>query len=498
MATEFTFHISSLRLSKILMISTIVLIGAFQCYWINKLYHEERDTLKKEADVVFRDVMYKLQVERFRKDSSFFKKTWVKNGEDIPDNLFVIDVIDSMRTKAMDSALRVGLKGRVADYSISLGHEDTVATMGNAVRRINTMHIEGTAGEDGPHIMKYFSTNKNFTDSFPLKRIDSAYKKELLKNGIDVPYTVEVTSGSEAGVQKALKSGDLKTNFTFVGLSKAYAYQASLGNPFGYIVNKIKLPILVGIMLIAFTIISFVFLYHNLVQQQKLAAIKNEFISNITHELKTPIATVNVAIEALRNFNALQNPERTKEYLDISALELQRLSMLVDKVLKLSMFENKEIELKKERIDLHQLAAEVITSMKLQFDKAGAIIQLTKEGNEFWVLVDKLHITSVLYNLLDNALKYAKNDPYITVHLSEDPKFVTMSVSDNGIGIPAAYKDKIFEKFFRVPSGDHHNIKGYGLGLSYVHHIILKHYGSISVDSAEGKGSTFIIKLPKA
>lgn len=225
---------------------------------------------------------------------------------------------------------------------------------------------------------------------------------------------------------------------------------------------------------------------------------KNEFISNITHELKTPIATVHVAIEAMRNFNALQHPERTKEYLDISASELQRLSLLVDKVLRLSMFENKEIELRKEPVDLHLLAAEIIAGMKLQFDKVQAAVQLTKEGNNFSVSADKVHISSVLYNLLDNALKYRNGTPYITVHLAEDATGVTITVSDNGIGIPAAYQEKVFDKFFRVPSFDHHNIKGYGLGLSYVHHIVEKHKGSISVTSTEGKGSSFIVKLPRA
>jgi two-component system phosphate regulon sensor histidine kinase PhoR len=172
--------------------------------------------------------------------------------------------------------------------------------------------------------------------------------------------------------------------------------------------------------------------------------------------------------------------------------------MLVDKVLKLSMFENKEIELKKETFDLLQLSAEVIAGMKLQFEKAGANIQLTHSGEDFLLQADRLHLTSVLYNLLDNALKYSSAAPFITVHLYHVGQLIAVSVTDNGIGIPDAYVDKIFQKFFRVPSGDHHNIKGYGLGLSYVNHIVTSHNGSISVTSTQGKGSTFTVKLPKA
>jgi len=225
---------------------------------------------------------------------------------------------------------------------------------------------------------------------------------------------------------------------------------------------------------------------------------KNDFISNITHELKTPIATVNVAIEALRNFNALQSPERTKEYLDISAAELQRLSMLVDKVLKLSMFENKEIELQKENFDLKILIEEVLYSMRLQFEKQGAIVDFKTMGPDFIIHADRLHITSVVYNLLDNALKYSRENPIIHVELAAIGSDMQLNVTDNGIGIAADYADKIFDKFFRVPSGDHHNIKGYGLGLSYAAEVVRKHNGAISLDSELGKGTKFTVKLPKA
>jgi len=226
--------------------------------------------------------------------------------------------------------------------------------------------------------------------------------------------------------------------------------------------------------------------------------LKNEFISNITHELKTPIATVGVAIEALKNFNAIHDPERTREYLDISQNELQRLGLLVDKVLKLSMFEKKEMELKKEHFDCKQLTEEVMNSMRLQFEKYHAKVNLRTTGDNFIVEADKLHITSVIYNLLDNALKYSRENPVIDVLLKSNPDNIEFSVSDNGIGIPPAYKEKVFDKFFRVPTGDKHNIKGYGLGLSYVAEVIKRHQGNVQVESELGKGSTFTAKFPYA
>jgi len=490
-------QVSRLTVSKILIIATIALIAAFQGYYLGKLYREEKDGLKKETDVAFRDVMYKLQLQRFRRDTVLFKK------DSLHDNLFMFDVIDSVKGVLTDSLHRkpgMPARGKLMISVESRRLQDSVPVNDDTIiQRMHNMQDDMPLPATGQarHVIKYFvSGNASVNEPLRVKEIDSAYGKELLKTGITVPYTIQMKEGKQDDLSKGARPGELKTSFIFVGLSKAYAYQASFGNATGYILNKLKLPIIVGLLLVAVTILSFMFLYRNLLAQQRLAAIKNEFIGNITHELKTPIATVNVAIEALRNFDALQNPVRTKEYLDISALELQRLSMLVDKVLKLSMFENREIELKKEQIDVHQLAAEVIGGMKLQMEKAGAMVQLTKQGDDFTIKADKLHITSVLYNLLDNALKYSSEKPAITVHLARDSHFVIISVADNGIGIPAAYKDKVFDKFFRVPSNNHHNIKGYGLGLSYVQHIVLQHGGIISVESAEGKGSTFTIKLP--
>jgi signal transduction histidine kinase len=229
----------------------------------------------------------------------------------------------------------------------------------------------------------------------------------------------------------------------------------------------------------------------------------------MTHELKTPISTIKVAVEALRHFNALDDPQRTREYLDISALELQRLSMLADKVLKLSQYENRVIEFHLTVFDLRELAAEVIAEMRLPFEKVGAVVQLVSaragdaEGigdgeGRYQVRADRSHLGSVISNLLDNALKYSRESPVVTVQVAREDGMVVLSVTDNGIGIPAVYLGRVFDKFFRVPSDDHHNIKGYGLGLNYVQQMVEAHRGIIMVESKEGKGSTFTIKLRAA
>ena len=479
------------------MLFAIVGIAAFQGYWFKNLYSLEWNELKRETDISFRDVLYKLQIQQFRKDSSFA-------GHSLPENLFVFNVLDSLKNKISATM-----------PSPPAGSHMTIAI------RTDIRHDSASRDSVGapPFFLKFFRTGDSVNSPLSIGQIDSAYKRELLKSKIDVPYVIQRLQGTEHDLDRPVPAGELKTSFLFVGLSKSFAYQARFDSPVRYILNRLKLPLCMGILLLAFTSAAFVFLYRNLRQQQQLAAIKNEFISNMTHELKTPISTVKVAVEALRHFDALDDPQKTREYLDISALELQRLSMLVDKVLKLSLFENKEIELNTSLVDLAELAAEVIASMRLQMEKAGAFVQLITSsgagsgssegaphsgaglahaaGDRFLVKIDRTHMSSVLSNLLDNALKYSKESPVITVHLSFGER-VDIFVTDNGIGIPAAYIDRVFEKFFRVPSGDRHNIKGYGLGLSYVHHIVTKHKGTITVDSKEGKGTVFTIKLPIA
>ena len=323
-------------------------------------------------------------------------------------------------------------------------------------------------------------------DSVTVKEITDAYEKRLKEDDINVGFAVQRLDSTEI----------LPSNAVTIGLSKPASYALTIEDTFSYMFGKLKLPLLFSILLVGITIASFVLLYRNMLKQQRLAALKNEFISNITHELKTPIATVGVAIEALKNFNAIDNPERTQEYLSISQNELQRLNLLVDKVLKLSMFEKKEIELKYEVLDLKDLAAEVIGSMRLQIEKYRATVTLEEEGNTV-MRADRLHLLSVIFNLLDNALKYSKQHAAIIISVKEKDNHVVLSVADNGIGIPAEYKNKVFEKFFRVPQGDTHNAKGYGLGLSYAAHVVQKHKGTIEVESEQGAGTRFIISIPK-
>ena len=469
-----------LRISLVLMLISMGLLAAFQGWWLYKSYKEEKETLNIRTSLLFRETLYGLQASKLKLDTGLRVKI------PSPDN--AVGVVNSMRAMWRDSLDGRGVKSTMI---VSMDH--------NMVRRKDS--TVKTFVRYGPgEIFDVLMASESPKDSLKMEEITASFDKTLQQERLDVPYKVVKSSVGgryiEAPGRTKLPLRTSQQQDVTLGFVYPVTYKLELGNTFPYLLKQIGSQLLFAVFLLTMTVFSFVMLYRNLLAQKKLAGIKNEFISNITHELKTPIATVSVAIEALKNFNALDDPQKTKEYLDISQNELQRLSLLVDKVLKLSMFENKAIELKPEPLDLKHLVDEVGASMRLQLEKYKAQLSIETEGDTT-LRGDKLHLTSVIFNMLDNALKYSKAYPSIRMEIKEVGENVELIVIDNGIGIAPEYQQRIFEKFFRVPAGDTHNAKGYGLGLSYVAHVVQKHNGTIDVESQPGIGSRFTIKLPK-
>jgi two-component system, OmpR family, phosphate regulon sensor histidine kinase PhoR len=482
-----------------LMVITILAITGFQVYWLKNNYDREKRTMQIKANVNFQETVRHLQAAKLKlKDPSFVDsfhkdKTKVFIDGDIRESDMKVKLMPRQEIITTVNAMRDKIRDSLKDTPIN----STVIISMNKEGRPHyipedslPMRFERRVEGDNKFFQFLYGVD-SLQDSLKIPEITAAYQKKIKEENLTIPFTV-------VRLNKVTESERPDFSDVTVGFVHPITYRLELDNSFPYLIKQITLPILFSIFLIGVTILSFMLLYRNLLKQQRLAEIKNEFISNITHELKTPIATVGVAIEALKNFNAIDDPQRTKEYLDISSNELQRLNLLVDKVLKLSMFEKKEMELKKESFDMQELINEVLNIMKLQFEKHHANVKIKTEGDNFIIEADRLHITSVLYNLLDNALKYSKENPVIEIQLSALPRdIIELKIRDNGIGIANEYQRKIFDKFFRVPMGDRHNTKGYGLGLSYVSEIVHRHMGFIVVDSELSKGTTFTIKLPR-
>lgn len=481
----------------LLMLVSILGIAAFQVYWLKQNYEREEKTLAIKTEMLFRETVMKLQVSKLKLDGVLIDSTGkgetkIFIGDDnkravrFRPREEVVSTINVIRDKLVDSLRRDTAKTKKG-MVISLQTSSSFTAENDSLKF--DMDIPGPPHGRGNRFFNFLYGVDSLQDTLRQSEIDSAYTLALQKQKLDISFTINKDSAGK-WVEPAFNS-------VTIGLAHPVTYRLELKNTFPYLLKRITQPILFSILLLGITILAFVLLYKNLQRQRKLGELKNEFISNITHELKTPIATVGVAIEALKNFNAIDNPQRTKEYLDISQNELQRLSLLVDKVLKLSMFEKQEIELKYETVNLRGIVTEVVESLKLQLEKHRAVVKVTHEG-ELELQGDRLHLLSVVFNLLDNAIKYSKENPVIDIALKGTANNVQLSVADNGIGIAPEYKDKVFDKFFRVPHGDTHNAKGYGLGLSYVAQVVKKHKGTIEVKSEEGQGTTFLITLPKS
>lgn len=455
---------------------TILAIAAFQFYWLQKAYEREERTLERQTTMLFRETVRSVQASKLRLDrfidTAKTPKILLSSGQS-----GTLKLTNSPNQK-IEGVLDVVMK-KLRDSSRS---SVVFEKMTDSLRAVRPFHGRRD------RMMQFLFDLDSLQDSIKVIELDTAYSRRLKEQNLEVPYTISRV--------KTREIPEPVFNEVTLGFQKPVTYRLDLGNPAGVILKRISVPIIFSVFLLGFTILSFSVLYRNLLRQHRLANIKNEFISNITHELKTPIATVSVAIEALRSFNASLDAQRTKEYLDISANELQRLSLLVDKVLKLSMFEKKEVELQYEQLDMRSLVEEVTSSMRLQFEKHHALVSVSVIGDAH-LEGDRLHLVSVIFNLIDNAIKYSSDAPKIDIDIQGDSNKVNLTISDSGMGIPAEYQGRIFEKFFRVPTGNLHNAKGYGLGLSYVAHVINRHKGTIKVESVQGNGSKFIISLPK-
>jgi len=488
----------------LLMGVSMAMLLVFQGLWLRKVYDEQKGWLQKEADNLFQQAVQGLQ------DSIINVRILAPlevAGQDM-DTAVILALQNVLRldmTRSKKGTTVVAKDLSPADTSKSTFSINEVRiTIGDSIRGEisqfdNKSAFLFTQKEGDSLQMKRFRHHLT-SDSLSLTAVQDKFQQILRDSGFALPVEILRASFSPHTMQEAVrKAGDTRilTMPMPAGLPPRAVYYAAISGYGGYLFRKIFPQGVFSLFLLLTTGLAFGFIYRSLRQQQRLAALKNDFISNVAHELKTPIATVGVAIESLRNFDALREPERTAEYLDISKHELNRLSMLVDKVLKMAIFEQKEPDLHLERFDFRQLVQEVLNSLKLQFEKYGAKTTFTYESDQFDLLGDRIHLTNVVYNLLDNALKYSEDAPNIQLDLKADDDALILRVSDEGIGISQEYTGKVFEKFFRVPTGNRHNVKGYGLGLSYVASVLLKHGGRIRLESTPGKGSSFIIHIPR-
>jgi two-component system, OmpR family, phosphate regulon sensor histidine kinase PhoR len=268
---------------------------------------------------------------------------------------------------------------------------------------------------------------------------------------------------------------------------------ASFEKPNSLIFKRMSWLLLASLLLLGLTTWCFIYMLQTIIRQKKLAEIKNDFINNMTHELRTPVATVSAAIEAMQKYDVLDNRDKTQHYLAMSATQLNRLSDLIDEVLTTAVEDNKNFAIEKQPFHLNEAFLDLLAQHQLK-NKKTISVEYSGFENEIWLEADAIHFANALNNLLDNAIKYTDENVLLKISYHFDNQHI-IRISDNGKGISSAYLSQIFDQFFRVPTGDLHNVKGFGLGLAYVKKVITEHGGIVQVISELEKGTTFEIRL---
>lgn len=339
------------------------------------------------------------------------------------------------------------------------------------------------------------------------KTLDSLLQMELQGKGIDLDFDFAVFDPMEprlilSSLKKPeppplLMETELRASlFPNDILGESSLLLINFPNQQQYLFRKIWLTLSSSVFLIFVIIFCFGYAIHTILKQKKLSEIKNDFINNMTHEFKTPISTVSLACEALQDKEVNASPGLAERYVGIINDENKRLGQQVEKVLQMAVIERKDFKLKPEHLDIHGIINKAIENIKIQVEKRDGSILFEGEALHTELQADEMHLTNIIYNLLDNANKYSSDKPRITVSTMDNTEGIKIAVADQGIGMSRDQQSRIFERFYRVPTGNIHDVKGFGLGLAYVRRIVNAHGGDITVKSKLNEGSTFEIFIP--
>jgi signal transduction histidine kinase len=338
-------------------------------------------------------------------------------------------------------------------------------------------------------------------EAINVRDFDSIMNGELKKYNLNIRHYTQIVNTNTHKVQssslpssidtKTLKMYELKYD-----VQGAHAYHVYTEPTDVMILKQMTGILLTSFIILVILSVSFWYLIRTILKQKTLDEMKSDFTNNITHELKTPIAITYAATDALLNFNLIDNESKREKYLHICIEQLQRLSGLVEQILSMSMEQRKTFRLNMETVIVKELADNLIEQHKIKADKP-VNFTLSVEPENLSVKTDRVHTYNILSNLLDNAVKYSPEKADVSISISNSNNEFSVEVSDKGIGIAPEKQTHIFDKFYRVPTGNLHDVKGFGLGLFYVRTLAERMGGSINVKSTLGKGSTFTLKLPQ-
>jgi two-component system phosphate regulon sensor histidine kinase PhoR len=531
----------------VIILISIALVGlvGIQLYWIKNALAVKEANFDRSVSEALTNVVYKL--EKIEMASRIKNRIYTGN----PNNTLysTIDSLNNMFVNEMESMandfniqkasyINYSSKKVTVEYAetipgniikhidssvITVNNKDTVKKY-KEVRPVSipeyylpSNHFDSISDKIDKFLKKSFLVSDVFEEMFnynytkPIEeristaKLDSLIKAELSDKGIRTSFEYGIYSPIKndlvlektGNYHKELIENSVAFNLFPSDLYKAPEYLlVYFPGKETYLFTQTWLMLFIAAVLIVLIILSFIYTIRTIFKQKRLSEMKNDFINNMTHEFKTPISTISLACQALTDEDIAKTEMLYKNYLNVIGDENKRLGVMAEKILQTAVLEKGQIKLKHEPMDIHFVISEVIKNISLQVEvKNGEIITEFNAKSNI-INADKVHITNVIYNLVDNANKYTPENPKIIIATESNEVGVYVSVEDNGIGISHSNLKKIFEKLYRVPTGNVHNVKGFGLGLSYVKTIVEMHNGTVDVVSELKKGSKFTIYLP--
>ena len=378
--------------------------------------------------------------------------------------------------------------------------ENNIATSIEKIKTIERMNISN---------QRLRSTFKDYTANTPIhkrlntKELDLVLRREFDAKMIVTPYEFGIYDNGLATKIKSNNYSEYQKGYRYATPifqdeqgDRNYELVVSFPERNQYVFSSILSIGGLTLFLTLFIVLVSSSALYQIIQQKKISEIKTDFINNMSHEFKTPIATINLALDAISNPKAMETPKKMEQYVKMIREENSRMLSQVENVLRISQLERSKEPIQKTTLNAHKILEDAINHIQLILkDKSGEIKTVLKAQNAF-IIGNKSHLTNIIINLLDNAVKYCNKRPKLELETYNDEGDFVIKVKDNGIGMTPAVKKKIFDKFYRAASGDIHNVKGHGLGLAYVKKIVDLHKGEINLDSKNDFGTTFTIRIP--
>jgi len=511
----------------LIVLMSLSLIGIIfvQGYWIKRTVEDKEEQFSYNAKQILISVSKKLQnqeIENFWFEFADKDSTSSALDEDLINNYFRTDDAANVDTDGVLPGGSIEEDNKVSSDFLAYA-QDSAQVSKLINRRVedifndeNVKPDQATSEERLNRMMRMRDVEKDllrsyiseFTSRIPIhKRLSKSRIEGLIRNELK---NYNLNSEFEFGVYNNSLATKVHTDNFDIDEPATYSVPLFVSNAgesnYQLLVNftgKKKVVLssvtLMAVLSIIFTliiVIAYSSALSQLIKQRQISQIKTDFINNMTHEFKTPIATINLALDAIKNPKIINDQEKVARYLQMIRDENKRMHAQVENVLQISKLEKNELDLKKERLHLHEVITDSITHVELIVEDRNGYIRTHFGALKSSVLANEDHLTNVVVNILDNAIKYSDEAPKIDIYTENVRNNIVMKIRDQGAGMSKSVQKKIFEKFYREHTGDIHNVKGHGLGLAYVKRILEDHHATIHVESEKGRGSTFIIKIP--